>query len=101
MYLVFALVAIPVLVLLFAWVGVTVYRLCFADAQVVVRRHLAFIEEAEPATAASVVPVGVREIREGHRRSLLLQTNIRYNYAWGISHGIPDAWIDDVWHRRN
>ncbi len=90
----------PILVFLLIWVGATVYRLYnpqrplpFEDDPVVQRR--------QGAGDGECVPVGVREIRADQRRERRQEDVTVYNYAWGGSEGLPDAWREDLWRRRN
>lgn len=95
----FALLVGSTLLVLVFWAGTMVYRLYhpeqprpFAEPPVVQREQAA--EEGK------AVPVGVREIRADRRRERRTQ-EVQSSYAWGRSQGIPDAWHDDLWHRRN
>ena len=92
-------VAVPVAILMGVWSVVVVYRVLFPE------RPLPFVRdevaERQAATArGESVGVGFREIHDDmrlHVRAL----NCPYHHAVGNSHGIPDAWIDDVYRRRN
>lgn len=91
--------AVPVAVLMAVWSAVAMYRVLFPE------RPLPFVrDEAAERHAArargEAVHVGFREIRDDmrlHVRELARP----YHHAGGCSHGIPEAWIEDVYRRRN
>ena len=100
MYFFLALVAIPIVFCMLAWALVTVHRLCLP--------HRSFRYRAEPlllrprgTVVRMPVAVGVREIREHQRRVLEAQPAIHYSYGNGLSHGVPECWIEDLRQRCN
>ncbi len=103
MHLYFTLVAIPAVCCMIAWVVVTVRRLCVPE-RAPYRYHaqplvLQPCEAGMPERAP--MPVGVREIREHQRRMLQEQHYVRYCYEDGFSRGLPAAWSEELWRRRN
>lgn len=100
MYLLFAFVALPTIFCMLVWVVVTVRRLCFPARPVRYRARPVLLRRHEQAVG-EVVPVGVREIRENQRRAQAEHPYVRYYYTGGYSHGVPAAWLDDLWQRRN
>lgn len=101
MFVLLAIVAAPILFFMLAWVAATAYRLYFPD------RPLPLAEDAvalrrRRAALGGHVPVGVREIREDQRRYLRQQARALYHYAGSASaEGLPPAWKEDLWRRRN
>lgn len=100
MSLLFAVLVGPILFLLLVWVGATVYRLYNPQ------RPLPFeqdpVAKREEATAEGTsVPVGLREIRADQRRHRRQTDADQYHYAWGGSEGLPEAWHESLWRRRN
>lgn len=90
----------PVLVFLLLWVGATVYRLYHPEEPLPFREDP--VVQRERATAEGTpVPVGVREIRADQRRTRRQADTGAYHYAWGGSDGIPEAWHEELWRRRN
>ena len=99
MHLIFILVAAPLLFFMLTWVVVTAYRICRPE------EPLAY--ECDPATlhlrareAGQSVPVGAREIREEQRHYRCAQSTYAY-HTGGRSAGVPHAWAEDLWRRRN
>lgn len=90
----------PILVCLFVWVGVTVYRLYYPERPLPFEQSAAVGRECVREDG-SPVPVGVREIRAQQRRERRQENVTVYNYAWGGSEGVPDEWREDLWRRRN
>jgi hypothetical protein len=90
----------PILVFLVIWAAAAAYRLYFPE------RAFPFAKgdtmwRAEAMADEEYVPVGVREIRARQRREQRQEDVTIYNYAWGASEGVPEAWKEDLWHRRN
>lgn len=100
MYLLFALVAVPTLLCMLLWVGIAAYRICHPERPAPFVRDPVVLRRQE-AMAGEPVLVGVREIREDQRRAQEDQRYIRYYYTGGYSHGVPAAWIEELWRRRN
>lgn len=90
----------PILVFLLIWAGATVYRLYFPEYPLPFNQS-AVVKREQATTDGQCVPVGVREIREDQRRERRQEDVTIYNYAWGTSEGVPDAWREDLWQRRN
>ena len=97
----FAIIAAPFLFFMVVWAIVTAYRI-YIPEQVMPLERDPFILRQRAATEGVPVPVGAREIREDQQ---LRQRNAfvaPYHYAWGCSErGVPEAWVEDVWLRRN
>lgn len=92
------LVGLTFLVLL-VWAGSMVYRLYNPEYSQPFAQHP--VVQREKATAQGQrVSVGVREIRADRRRKRQTQSEQR-EYVWGRSDGIPEAWREDLWTRRN
>lgn len=93
-----ALVGLTFLVLL-VWAGTMVYRLYNPEYSRPFEQHP--VVQREKATARGRrISVGVREIRADRRRKRQMQSEQR-EYVWGRSDGIPEAWREDLWTRRN
>lgn len=99
MYLLFAgLVGVTFFALL-VWAGTMVYRLYHPERARPFDEHP--VVKREKATAqGEQVSVGVREIRADRRRERRKE-GARQDYVWGRSDGIPEAWREDLWRRRN
>jgi hypothetical protein len=100
-YITFAIFAVPTLFCMLTWVVVTVYRLYSPERPLPFELDPVFIRE-RAAAAGESLPVGAREIREDQRRYLGRQARTPYHYyaAFG-SEGLPPAWKEDLWLRRN
>ncbi len=96
----FAAVVGSTFLLLLLWVGVTVYRLYNPEDP-----HLFEQQPFVPTQATQAeeerMPVGIREIRAEQRRKRREQGGIEVSYVWGHSEGVPEEWVEDLWHRRN
>lgn len=90
----------PSLVFLLIWAGATVYRLYFPEHPLPFKQA-SVAKRAEATSNGECVPVGVREIREDQRRERRQEDVTIYNYAWGASGGVPQAWREELWQRRN
>lgn len=90
----------PLLVLLLAWVGATVYRL-YHPEQALPFEEDPVVKRERAAAEGTAVPVGVREIRADQRRHRRQSDATEYHYAWGGSEGVPERWREDLWRRRN
>ena len=98
MYVLFALVAIPLLFFMLVWVVVTAYRIFNPEVPRPLEKE-SFMIRTQTTSTGRRVPVGARDIREDHRRH---RRQLRpYRYAWGDSEGLPDHWHEDLWLRRN
>lgn len=99
MYLLFAgLVGVTFFALL-VWAGTMVYRLYHPERARPFDEHP--VVQREKATArGEQVSVGVREIRADQRRERR-KGEPHPDYVWGRSDGIPEAWREDLWQRRN
>ncbi len=95
------LVAIPVLFFMLTWVIVTAYRICFPEEALPIERDPLRVRHR--ATAAGIsIPVGAREIREDQKRYQRQLATRAYHYEEGdLRIGLPEAWMDDLWLRRN
>lgn len=99
MYLLFAGLVGAAFFVLLVWAGGMVYRLYNPEHPRPFEEHP--VVQRERATARGErVPVGVREIRADQRRKRR-NGNSRGGYVWGRSEGIPAAWREDLWIRRN
>jgi len=90
----------PILVFLVIWAAAAAYRLYFPERAVPFAQSDT-VWRAEATAEGEYVPVGVREIRARQRRERRQEDVTIYNYAWGASKGVPEAWKEDLWHRRN
>ena len=100
----FFVMALPLLIFASIWAIVTSLRICFPE------RPLPLFGE-DPAAKAlrmklpqgEVVRVGVRQIRENHRREVLHHGEVDYTYdpILGYTDRFPDAWVEDLVLRRN
>lgn len=99
MYFLFAGLVGLTFFLLLVWAGTMVYRLYNPDHPHPFEEH-PVIQREEAAARGERVSVGVREIRADRRRERRLQGKQR-RYVWGRSDGIPEAWREDLWTRRN
>jgi len=101
MLLLFATLIGPILFFLLIWVVATVYRLYHPERPLPFEESPVFMREQMTAEGENI-PVGVREIREDqrrHRRQRDVTPSYHY-HEWGPS-GIPEAWHEDLWRRRN
>lgn len=98
-YLIFALVAVPVLFFMFTWTVVTAYRILFPEEPSPYVQDTAYLRRRTPVPAEGVL-VGVREIREDQRRSQS-RCGHGYCYSYGSSAGLPENWREDIARRRN
>lgn len=99
-YLVFLVIAIPVVFFMLTWAVVTAGRLLFPEQPQPLARDPVRIRQRATAGGVSV-PVGVREIREDQRLSRQGPATAPYLYAYGASEGLPERWREDLWQRRN
>lgn len=100
MFLLFATLIGPILLFLLTWVVATVYRLYFPERPLPFR-HDPVVQREKAAAAGEAVPVGLREIRADQRRTHR-QRDDEYRYVAGsLSNGLPEAWEEDLWRRRN
>lgn len=100
MFVLLAIVAAPILFFMLAWVAATAYRIYFPDRPMPLAKD-AVVVRRRRAALGKHVPVGVREIREDQRRYLRQQVRVPYHYAGSASEGLPSAWMEDLWRRRN
>lgn len=99
MYLLFAgLVGVTFFALL-VWAGTMVYRLYHPERARPFDEH-PVVQRERAAARGEQVSVGVREIRADRRRERRKEGPCR-EYVWGRSDGIPEAWREDLWRRRN
>jgi hypothetical protein len=84
---------------LLVWAGTMVYRLYNPDHPRPFEEH-PVVQREEATARGEPVSVGVREIRADRRRKRRRQGEQR-GYVWGRSDGIPEAWREDLWNRRN
>ena len=99
-YVLFAVVALPVFFFMLTWVIVTAYRLVFPD-EPVPSEHDPVMDRQQAASRGEYVPVGAREIREDRRHYLRAHPPTPYLYVYGESEGLPEFWREDLWRRRN
>ena len=98
LYLLFLIVAAPILFFMVTWTVVTAWRLLVPEKPLPLDRDPVRIREK--ATAAGLqVPVGAKEIRADQRHHY--RTHGREEYVLGASDGVPTCWMEDVWQRRN
>ncbi len=95
----FVVAVVPVVVFMAVWAMVTMYRILTPERPLPFVRDKAAERRAARARGESV-GVGFREIHDDMR------THVRelagpYHHAGGCSHGIPEAWIEDMNRRRN
>ncbi len=100
MYIFFFLIALPLLLCMVAWAVVTAYRIFRPTQPLPFERDPVIVRQKVAASGAGV-PVGVREIREDQRYHQQAPYRPSYRYAFGGSEGLPPAWKDDLWLRRN
>jgi hypothetical protein len=95
----FVVVALPALIFMAIWTAVATFRILFPERALPFTRN--GVAERQAARARGyAVEVGFREIREDvrvHARELARS----YDLVSGCLHGIPEAWIDDLYRRRN
>ncbi len=91
--------AVPVAVLMAVWSAVTMYRVLRPEHPLPFVRDEAAERRAACARGESV-GVGFREIRDDMRLHVR-DLSRPYHHAGGCSHGFPEAWIEDVYRRRN
>ena len=95
----FVVAALPVLIFMAIWTAVTVFRILYPERSIPIGRN-GIAERQAARERGDAVKVGFREIREDmhiHTREL----SRSYDLVGGASHGIPEAWIDDLHRRRN
>ena len=99
--LIFLVVFVPVAFMMLVWAVATACRLYFP------RRPLPFFDDAEVyrrwrhEARARSLPVGVREIRAAQLRVHRERVRHRVDYVVGDTAGLPKAWHEDLWARRN
>lgn len=93
-------IAVPALFFLVVWALVAFFRLRFPERPRPLPREAVRLNR-ETTSPGPGVPVRLQEIREDQRRALHEQTTLRYHYASGESEGLPAAWIENLWQRRN
>jgi len=84
---------------LLVWAGTMVYRLYNPEHPRPFEEHPT-VQRQEATAQGERVSVGVREIRADRRRKQRVK-NDRQEYVWGRSDGIPEAWQENLWTRRN
>ncbi|MEX0600809.1 MAG: hypothetical protein WD021_03280 [Rhodothermales bacterium] len=94
------IVAAPILFCMLTWVAATVYRLYFPEKPLPLDRQLSIVSRWEPSAPEMPVPIGVREIKEDQRRRRRSRAT-HYQFANGLSNGVPSDWLEDVKQRRN
>ncbi len=99
-YVLFAVIAVPVLFFMLTWAVVTVYRLVFPD-EPIPSEHDPVVVRQNATSRGEYVPVGAREIREDRRYYLRAHPPAPYLYVYGESEGLPELWTEDLWRRRN
>ena len=99
-YVLFAVVAVPVFFFILTWVVVTAYRLVFPD-EPLPSQHDPVLDRREATSRGEFVPVGAREIREDRRYYSRAHPSVSYLYSYGESEGLPEFWREDLWRRRN
>ncbi|MFQ5569935.1 MAG: hypothetical protein ACE5G0_09685 [Rhodothermales bacterium] len=99
-YIVFAIIAVPVLLLMVTWAVATAYRLIYPETSCRVEADPVAVRQRATA-AGEHVPVGTREIREDQRYHRREHPSGSYVYHSGTSEGVPLNWAEDLWRRRN
>ncbi len=84
---------------LLVWAGTMVYRLYNPEHPRPFDEHPA-VQRERAAAKGERVSVGVREIRADRRRKQRTESDCQ-EYTWGRSDGIPEAWRENLWARRN
>lgn len=97
----FAAVVGSTFLLLVVWAVATVYRLYNPDHIPPFEEYSAIRRKAATAEGEERVPVGIREIRADQRRQRQKQEGQGASYTWGRSEGVPEAWFEELWRRRN
>ncbi len=101
MVFVFAAIGVVLLACLLTWTVVISLRIWERGDPVESTRENALVRR-EAARAGLAVPVGTREIRrEDQQYGQESQALLMYEYDPLGSSGIPPAWHDDIWIRRN
>ncbi len=99
-YVLFVVIAVPVLFFMLTWAVVTVYRLVFPD-EPIPSEHDPVVVRQNATSRGEYVSVGAREIREDRRYYLRAHPPASYLYVHGESEGVPEIWTEDLWRRRN
>lgn len=97
---VFAAIGVVLLACLLTWTIVVSLKLWETDDPVSLRRESVLVRR-EAARAGLVMPVGAREIREDQQYGEESRVLLMYDFGPVGSSGIPSAWFDDLWLRRN
>lgn len=97
---VFAAVGVVLLACLLTWTVIISLRIWERDDPVALKRESVLVRR-EAAEAGLVVPVGAREIREDQQFGEDPQSLLSYEFGSMGSSGIPGAWHEDLWIRRN
>jgi hypothetical protein len=100
MVVVVAAVGVVLLACLLTWAVVISLKIWEHDDPVALRRESVLVRR-EAAQAGLAIPVGAREIREDQQYGDDSVALLMYEYSPMGSSGIPDAWHDDLWIRRN
>ncbi len=100
MVIVFAVLGVALVVGLLAWAIVTGFKIWGVEEEAESQR-LAMALRQELARAGSSVPVGAREIRQDQEHAESFQSLLTYERWPDGSTGVPPAWFNDLWMRRN
>lgn len=95
----FVVAALPALIFMAIWTAVTAFRILFPERALPLGRN-GLAERQAARTRGGAQEVGFREIREDvrmHTREL----SRSHDLVGCGSHGIPEAWLDDLYRRRN
>jgi hypothetical protein len=95
----FVLVALPAAVFMAVWTAVTMWRILYPERSLpLVRNGIA--ERRAARVRGEAVGVGFREIHEDLRAEARERARA-LDGVEGRPSGIPEAWIDDLYRRRN
>lgn len=95
----FVVAALPALIFMAVWTTVSVLRILFPE-RALPFLHNGVAERQAASARGEAIEVGFREIREDvlvRAREL----SRSHDLVGGCSHSIPEAWIDDLYQRRN
>ena len=100
LYVLFAIVAVPILFFMLTWVVITACKLFVPSKPPVIEHDPGELRRTATSEGYSI-PVGAREIREDQRYISNQTQEVTYHYEYGDSEGLPTLWYEELIHRRN